>query len=74
MSGNQFVLVQEGHDGAPSYFKRMTAIGPMSTPKRSEAALFHDAQEAKQSPAYVHWGSFYEPKPLTPPTGGDSNG
>lgn len=46
----------------PIYFKQMTAIGPMSTAKREEAAEFSSKQEAMMSPAYTHSLSCYEPE------------
>lgn len=47
--------------GQPQYFRFWTAIGPAATPNIEEAERFSTREDAMQSPAYVHFSSFYEP-------------
>lgn len=66
MSAPQYVLAATylggPLEGQPQYFRFWTAIGPCATPDLAEAERFDSAQEAMESPAFVHWTSSYEPK------------
>lgn len=49
--------------GRAILFKRMTAIGPMNTAARDEAAVFATEADAKACPANWHGLSFYRAVP-----------
>lgn len=46
--------------GKPLWFKQMTAIGPMTTEKIEERAVFYTEEAARQCPAMFHALSFFE--------------
>lgn len=53
----QYVLIENvasPRNGAPLYFCRMTAIGPMTTPELADAPKYASVQAAWGSPAYAH--------------------
>lgn len=50
--------------GHEIYFWKWTDIGPAGTKHLDLAARFGSAEEARQSPAFTHFLSFYEPLEL----------
>ena len=46
--------------GRTLWFKQMTAIGPMTTPERSQAAEFETKEDALNCPAMFHVLSVFD--------------
>lgn len=62
-----FVLIERlatKKQRCPIYFRRMTAIGPMTTAEPKSAAVFADEAAAKACPANYHSLSFYDVVPV----------
>jgi len=59
--------------GKPVWFRFWTQIGPCSTSKPEERALFKSEEESKQNSAYAHPLCFFEPVEVEEKDGGDFN-
>lgn len=50
--------------GRPVYLNKITGIGPAYTEDLDKAEKFDSADDARQSPAYVHAMCFFEPEAI----------
>ncbi|MAZ17855.1 MAG: hypothetical protein CL535_16185 [Ahrensia sp.] len=66
-------MLASKRQGKDVWFRFATVIGPCCTGETTERALFRSADDARNTEAFIHPLSFFEPVEVNAEDGGDFN-